>query len=293
MSTEAARSRLAAALPRGYRLGMDLAFRELGGGHGDPPIVILHGLFGSSQNWAGVGRRLAEGGRGHVVALDMRNHGDSGHAPTHGLADLVGDLGDWAAAHAPGPLVLIGHSMGGLAAMGFALAHPGLTAGVASIDIAPRPYRRNHEHEFQALHTDISGCRDRAALDALLSPLIADQRERQFLLMNAVRDGNGFRWRCNVDAMEKHTVAEDWAEARGRYDGPALLVAGGRSGYVRPSDHEVMRRFFPRAIVEQIPGADHWVNVSAPNELVSILSRFLDAESAGYRDAIKAAPPRR
>jgi pimeloyl-ACP methyl ester carboxylesterase len=260
---------------------MELAFRELGGT--GSPVVILHGLFGSSQNWAGMGRRLAA--RGHVFALDLRNHGDSPHAPTHGLTDCVEDLHDWARAHAQEPLALIGHSMGGLVAMGFALAHPDLVAGVAAVDIAPRPYPRNHEAQFQALHTDISGCANRAELDTLLTPLIPDSRERQFMLMNAVRGGVGFAWRCNVEALEKHTVAEDFARVRGRFDGEALLVACGKSPYVRAEDHAIMRGFFPNARVAPIPLADHWPHVSAPAETEQILGEFLDA--------IKSARPRR
>jgi esterase len=252
---------------------MDLAFRELGGN--GPPIVILHGLFGSSQNWAGVGRRLSA--RGATFTLDLRNHGDSPHAPTHSLSDCVEDLRDWARAHAREPLRLIGHSMGGLVAMGFALSHPELVAGAASVDIAPRPYPRNHEVQFRALHTDISGCANRAELDALLAPLIEDKRERQFLLMNAVREGTGFRWRCNVEAMERHTVAEDFARVHGSYEGPSLLVGCGRSPYVRPDDQQVMRRFFPHARVVTIPQADHWPHVTAPEELLVILEEFLDA----------------
>jgi esterase len=252
---------------------MDLAFRELGGR--GSPVVILHGLFGSSQNWAGMGRRLAA--RGHVYALDLRNHGDSPHAPTHSLADCVEDLHDWARAHERGPLALIGHSMGGLVAMGFALAHPDLVAGVAAVDIAPRPYPRDHEEQFRALHTDIGACRNRADLDALLTPLIPDIRERQFMLMNAVRTGTGFAWRINVGALEKHTVAEDFAGAHGRYDGQALLLACGRSPYVRGEDQALMRRFFPNARVVSIPQADHWPHVTAPAETERILGEFLDA----------------
>jgi esterase len=252
---------------------MDLAFRELGGE--GPPIVILHGLLGSSQNWAGMGRRLAA--RGAVRALDLRNHGDSPHAPTHTLADCVGDLRDWALAHARGPLRLIGHSMGGLVAMGFALSHPEMTAGVAAVDIAPRPYPRNHELQFKALRTDISGYASRAELDALLAPLVPDPAERQFLLMNAVRDGGGFRWRCNIDALEKHTVAEDFARVTASYDGPSLMVACGLSHYVRESDHALMRRFFPSARVMTIPQANHWPHITAPAELQGILEDFLDA----------------
>ena len=250
---------------------MDLWFRDLGGD--GPPIVILHGLFGSSQNWAGMGRRLAAAGR--VYALDLRNHGESPHAPTHTLDDCVQDVADWSAAHAPAPLRLIGHSMGGLVAMGFALRHPARTAGVASIDIAPRPYPPEHGPELQALKTDISGCRSRAEVDALLLPILPDTRTRQFIMTNAARDGDGFRWKPHVAVLEHRQVASDWGSMTGRYEGEALLIAGGRSGYVRPEDHPLMRRYFPRARIEVLPGADHWPHVTAADALEGLLREFL------------------
>ena len=250
---------------------MDLWFRDFGGD--GPPLVILHGLFGSSQNWAGMGRRLAAVGR--VFALDLRNHGESPHAPTHTLDDCIQDLADWSDAHAAGPLRLVGHSMGGLVAMGFALRHPARTAAVASIDIAPRPYPLEHGPELQALKTDIGGCRSRVDLDALLLPILPDARTRQFIMTNAARDGDGFRWKPNVAVLEHRQVASDWGSMTGRYDGAALLAAGGRSDYVRPDDHELMRRFFPRARIEVLPGADHWMHVTAADALESLLSAFL------------------
>ena len=250
---------------------MDLWFRDLGGSGG--PVVILHGLFGSSQNWAGMGRRLSA--EGHVYAPDLRNHGESPHAPTHTLADCVQDLVDWSDAHARGPLRLVGHSMGGLVVMGFALRHAERTAGVAVIDIAPRPYPPEHGEELRALKTDISACRSRAEIDALLLPLLPDLRTRQFIMTNAARDGDGFRWKPNVAVLEHREVASDWGSVSGRYDGEALLVAGGRSGYVRPEDHDLMRRFFPRARIEVLPAADHWPHVTAPDALDKALRRFL------------------
>jgi esterase len=256
----------AATLP-----GMDLSFRDLGGE--GIPVVILHGLFGSSQNWAGMGRRLAA--RGHVCALDLRNHGDSPHSPSNTLADCVADVLEWVQAHGNRPIAVIGHSLGGLVAMGFAIRHPGLTAGVATIDIAPRPYPPEHGSELRALKTDISGCRSRAALEKVLLPLVFDVRTRQFLLTNAVRAGDGFRWRLNVEALERNTVAADWASAVGRFDGEALLVAGARSGYVLPEDLQVMRGFFPRARIHVLPEADHWPHVTAPDDLEAVLRDFL------------------
>ncbi len=261
---------------------MDLSYRDLGGS--GQPVVILHGLFGSSQNWAGMGRRLADSGR--VFALDLRNHGESPHAATHSLADCVEDLADWARARGCGPMRLIGHSMGGLVAMAFALRHPESTAGVASVDIAPRAYPPDHAQEAAALRTDISRYRSRAEVEAVVAPLIPDARERQFLLTNAVRKGEGFAWRLNMDALEKSTLSSDWADVTGLYEGEALLLAGGRSGYVRPEDHALMRRFFPRARVETLADADHWPHVTAAAELEARLRGFL------ARAAIKPPPAR-
>lgn len=261
---------------------MDLWFRDLGGS--GEPIVILHGLFGSSQNWAGMGRKLSPSG--HLFALDLRNHGESPHAPTHSLADCVQDLADWADARGLRRLRLIGHSMGGLVAMGFALRHPQRTSGAASIDIAPRPYPPEHAGELSAMKTDIRSCRSRAEVEAVLLPMVPDVRTRQFLMTNAVRDGEGFRWRPNVPVLERSTVASDWADTEGRYEGEALLIACGKSSYVQEQDHALMRRFFPRVRIETLAAADHWPHVTAPRELEAALRAFLE------RAAISAADPR-
>lgn len=219
---------------------MDLAFRDLGGN--GPPIVILHGLFGSSQNWASLGRRLAA--RGRCFALDLRNHGDSPHAPTHSLADCVEDLRIWIERRLDEPPRLVGHSMGGLAAMGFAIAHPRMTAAAALIDIAPRAYPLDHEREFQALQTDISVCRSRTELDALLAPLLPDPLVRQ----EGHEGGGGFAWRLNVAALEFSSISGDFSGVTGRFEGPALFVAGGSSDYLREADHAAVLRHFPRAL---------------------------------------------
>lgn len=238
---------------------------------------MLHGLFGSSQNWAGTGRRLVS--QGMVYALDLRNHGDSPHAPTHTLSDCVGDLQEWVTAHAQGPVRLIGHSMGGQAAMGFAAALPDLLAGLAVLDIAPRPYPVDHEEELRALRTDIRECSTRADLDALLAPLLPDPGVRQFILTNAVREGEGFRWRLNVETLAASTLSSDFADFAGRFEGPTLLVACGRSPYVREEDRALMKRYFPAVQIRTIPEADHWPHISAPVALEKALHEFLSRTS--------------
>jgi pimeloyl-ACP methyl ester carboxylesterase len=259
---------------------MDLAFRDLGGD--GPPFVILHGLFGSSQNWVGMGRRLLDCGR--CFLLDLRNHGDSPHSPEHSLEACVGDVAEWARAHAEGPLRLIGHSMGGLVAMGFAIAHPGLTLGIASLDIAPLAYEPGHEQELRALSTDLDGCRTRADLDARLSPILPDATARQFILTNAVRDGDGFRWRLDPAVLASSTLSEDFTRVSGAFDGPALLVAGGRSPYVDDDGRRAMLRHFPAARIVTIPEADHWLHVTAPDALERTLSDFLSNAAIPVRD---------
>ena len=253
---------------------MELAFRDLGGS--GPPLLFLHGLFGSSQNWASVARRLSDLGR--AVALDLRNHGSSPHAPTHTLADCVADLEGWAARHAGGdPVRLVGHSMGGLVAMAFAIAHPGAVGALAVIDIAPRAYPLDHEREFEALRTDIGAAAGRADLDAILAPVLPDPAARAFMLTNAVRraTSHGFQWRINTPALLTSTISRDFAAVTGTFDGPALFVAGGRSSYLTSGDHPQIHARFPRARIEVIPGADHLPHVSAPVELEAILRGFL------------------
>jgi esterase len=250
---------------------MELSCRALGGE--GAPIVILHGLFGSSQNWAGMGRKLVS--QGAVFALDLRNHGDSPHAPTHTLSDCVGDLQEWVTAHGKEPVRLIGHSMGGQVAMGFAIACPALVSGLVVVDIAPRPYAPEHERELRALQTDISGCRSRAEVDALLSPILPDLRDRQFILTNAVREEEGFRWRLNVGALRLSTVSNDFADVTGTYAGETLLVACGRSNYITKEDHGLMQHFFPGVRIQTIPEADHWPHISAPAELEKMLKEYL------------------
>ncbi len=254
---------------------VDLSFRGFGGD--GPPILLLHGLFGSSQNMAGVGRRLSLHWR--CAALDLRNHGDSPHDPSMSLEDCVEDLERWCALHEPRPVTVVGHSMGGLAAMGFAIRHPERVTRLVVVDIAPRVYPVDHEDEFRALGTDISGCATRAELDALLAPILPEERVRSFILTNAVRGPVGFSWRLNVDALRSARIFSGFSTVTGRYEGDTLFVVGGRSDKVRPEDMPRMSMLFPGSRVVVIPDADHWVHATAREPFMEILEKFLSGRN--------------
>ncbi len=253
---------------------VNLSFRDFGG-HGRP-VVLLHGLFGSSRNWAGAAHRLSALGR--VYALDLRNHGDSPHTASHSLADCVGDLLAWARSHAKDPLCLVGHSMGGIVAMGFAIAHPELVERLVVVDIAPRAYPLDHEPEFAALRTDISSCGSRREIDSLLQGTVPDPRVRSFLLTNAVRADSGFRWRLNTEALARSSLMSDFSGITGTCGRPSLFLLGGNSRSVSEADRERIRSFFPQATIQSIPGADHWVHASAPEAFALSVEVFLDGK---------------
>jgi esterase len=236
-------------------------------------ILILHGLFGSARNWVTVGRFLSHYGR--AVALDCRNHGNSPHAPTHSLTDLIADLSGYIEGCCPEPPLLVGHSMGGLTAMGCALLYPEAIDGLIVVDIAPRAYSLDIEAELAALRIDLSGMKTRQEVDAAMAPLIPDRGLRQFLQLNLERQEGGFRWKLNVPALEQATFAAGLPALPGRYEGRTLFVRGGASDYVPDSDLPLIARRFPRSTVETLPGADHWLHHSARPRFEAILERFL------------------
>ena len=253
---------------------MKLHHRDFGGT--GRPLVICHGMFASSKNWAGVGRALAA--KAHVYALDLRNHGDSPHAPTHSLEDLRGDLEKWIEANCSEPPDLLGHSMGGLAAMAVAVHTPELVRRLVVADIAPLDYGISHHEVFAALELDISQFSSRGELDAALVDRVPDEAVRGFVHMNARRTKGGFAWTVNVDALRSATVGRDAAALNGTFDGPTLLVFGAESPYWTAEAAERARSMFGGARIEVIPGAGHWLHVTAQAEFVEVVGGFISAD---------------
>lgn len=255
---------------------MRLHHRDFGGA--GTPILILHALFASSKNWVSVGQHLSR--HGHALALDLRNHGDSPHADSHSLADLVADVEQWAADNLAAAPVLLGHSMGGLAAMAYALRHPGDVRALIVVDIAPRYYGHRYEGELAALRLDLSRCRTRREVDEALAPLIPDPAVRSFFQMSVEKTegpAGGYRWKINGPALADSALlrGEGFELLEGRYPGPALFVAGGASSFITPADHPLIRERFPAAQIHTIPGADHWLHHSAAAAFLAEVEDFL------------------
>jgi pimeloyl-ACP methyl ester carboxylesterase len=244
------------------------------------PLVILHGLFGSARNWASIARALSDHHR--VIALDQRNHGLSPWSDEMDYPALAADLRD---AVAPlGRCALVGHSMGGKAAMTFALLYPGLVERLAVVDIAPVSYiGRQHGDTIRAMRAlDLSSVTRRAEVEEALRSDVDDPSIRAFLLQNLEpAPEGGMRWRLNL-AVLQHALPTimDWPEpvvAGRHYDGPTLFLAGGRSDYITPEAQPAIRGYFPRARLETMPASGHWPHAEQPETFLGLLRSFLQS----------------
>jgi pimeloyl-ACP methyl ester carboxylesterase len=242
-----------------------------------PPLVVAHGLFGSGRNWGAIAKRLADVRR--VVAVDMRNHGESLWSDDHSYEALAADLAEVIEAEG-GRADLLGHSMGGKAAMALALAEPSRVVSLVVADIAPRAYRHTQAPMIEAMRSvDLSAVARRSDADAQLRDRVEDPAVRAFLLQSL--DAAERRWRLNLDALDTGMDRlVGWPEPGGRYDGPALFLRGEASDYVTDADEPEIRRLFPRARVETIAGAGHWLHAEAPRPFEAALRAFLTSREA-------------
>lgn len=241
--------------------------------------MLLHGLFGSSANWLGIARELAQCGR-RALLPDLRNHGRSFHHPDVSYAALAGDLLRLLDDTGVDEADLVGHSMGAKAAMWLALAEPGRVRSLVAVDSAPVGYPNRLDAilaALQAIRLDTLAAR--ADADAVLAGRVTDRRVRDYLLQNLVREDGCWRWRMNLPALaEGIGTIVAWPEAvpRGSYPGRALFLYGGESDYVLPDHEPRIRRLFPYARLRSVAGAGHWVYADRPADVVAALRAFLD-----------------
>ena len=243
-------------------------------GEGDT-LVLLHGLFGQSGNFGVIQRRLVQGGR-RIIALDLRNHGASPHAPGMDYRIMAEDVHETLAAIDVLPCAVLGHSMGGKVAMALALTHPGVVSRLCVADIAPVRYPP-HLATYAAamrdlpLHPGLT----RAEADAGLAPVVPDVGERAFLLSN-LRLGTHPHWRIGLDAIIAGMGdIQDWPEiAASPYAGPTLFLAGARSHYLRPEHRPAISALFPAARFVTLKNSGHWPHADDPDGFVSVVEAF-------------------
>lgn len=248
---------------------------------GRPPVVLLHGLFGSARNWGTHQKTLAAEGR-QVLALDLRNHGDSPHGPVPSYATLAADVAETLAARGIARCRLIGHSMGGKVGMALALTMPALVERLVIADIAPRAYAHGNARLIAAMRgLTLTPGMTRAEASTALAADIPDGMIRSFLLLNlrlGVAQPNG--WRIGLDELaEGISVIEGWQPIAGAYPGLVLSIAGGRSHYVTQAARANLTALFPAIRFATLPDAGHWLHVDDPQGFIAAVSRFLAAPS--------------
>ena len=240
----------------------------------EPPLVIVHGLFGSARNWGVIARRLSEDRL--VIAVDQRNHGDSHWDPAHGYEDMAADLAHVIADHG-GRADVLGHSMGGKAAMQLALTHRDAVRRLVVADIAPVTYDHSQNHLVQAMmELDLTGLSLRSKADERLSRTVSDPGVRAFLLQSLDLKSDPPRWKLNLEVLrEEMECITGWPDTPGVFDGPTLFVSGAQSDYVRPEHHAAILAQFPEARFAEIGGAGHWLHAERPREFEAVVRDFI------------------
>jgi pimeloyl-ACP methyl ester carboxylesterase len=256
---------------------VELHFRR-SGPTGAVPVVILHGLFGTSDNWGTIGRELAEPTVPgmpalDVVLVDLRDHGRSPHTDKTSYDLMAADVHALVVQLGLKDIVLVGHSMGGKAAMAFAQQWPELLRQLIVVDISPKEHDNNHDHIIEALRTaDLSAGRTRREVEEHVSSIVKEPGVVQFLLKNLywVEEGK-LAWRVNVDLLAREIDAILAAIGPKRVTVPTLFIRGGQSDYILREDIPAILEQFPKGRVETISYAGHWVHAQAPEEVTAFI----------------------
>jgi len=256
---------------------MHLYHRAYGQPSDRPPVVLLHGLFGSSGNWHGIARRLE--GQHRVIVPDLRNHGRSPHAEAAGYQAMAEDVRGLLEQVSAGPAALVGHSMGGKVALWLALQHPDRVDRVAALDIAPVTYPPRFGEIIQAMASlDLARLGNRAEADASLAERIRNPTLRAYLLQNlSLRQGR-WHWRINLPTLARslpELLDFPRPSPHQQFTGPALFLYGARSDYVHGRNLAAIRALFPNARLRAVAGAGHWLYSEQPEAVAAALLGFL------------------
>ncbi len=252
-----------------------LSYSEHGNIDGTP-VLIAHGLYGSGRNWGVIAKRLSDTRR--VITVDMRNHGQSFWSDDHGYADMAGDLAQ-VIDTLGGPMDVVGHSMGGKAAMMLALNRPDTVHRLVVGDIAPVGYGHSQMQYIDAMRAvDLTKVTRRSEANDQLAALGVEPALCSFLTQSL--DVAEARWRLNLDALAENMPAIlDFPKMNTSFEGPALFLSGGASDYVTREHRPIIRTLFPRTRFVKIPNAGHWLHADDPRAFEGTVRAYLDAEA--------------
>lgn len=241
-----------------------------------PPLMIVHGLFGSARNWNVIAKRMSE--TRTVIAPDMRNHGTSFWADSHSYEDMARDLSELIAAQG-GVVDLVGHSMGGKAAMMLALTNPSQVARLLVADIAPVSYTHSQQQFIDAMRAvDLSQVTRRADAVAQLAQYVEDKTLQSFFTQSL--DVKNQRWHYNLDALERDMdKVLSFPDIHATYDGLTLFLSGANSDYVLPGHRARIKTHFNNVKFAKIPDAGHWLHAEQPHAFEASLRAFLNFEA--------------
>ena len=260
---------------------MELFYRKEGNGS---PLVIVHGLYGSSDNWINIGKRLAK--KHTVYMIDQRNHGRSPFAETHSFNDLRNDLQDFFEKHKIEKATILGHSMGGKVAMWFAADFPEKVEKLVIADIAPKNYLLLKDDSQFYLHQnillamleiDFSKIKSRNDIDDFMAEKLDNKQIRQFLLKNVIKDNetNQYKWRVNAEVLYSYLeeivsgVNKNWLDDRIPITSyPVIFIRGMKSKYILPEDELLINEIYPDSRIINIPNAGHWLHAEQPEKFI-------------------------
>ena len=263
---------------------MRLFFRSLGEGI---PIIILHGLFGSSDNWIPVARKIAE--RYRVVLVDLRNHGLSPHSDVHTYQSMENDLVELLDDLNIDKAHILGHSMGGKVAMKFAIDYPDKTISLIVADILPRDYLKNqpqfHQPFFETIEKiDLRNMETRKEIENEIKKITSDQQIINSILKNLRYSEKKFEWKINVAALKTHQNHllsqinfDNLSKSPAKTNYPVLFIKGSESDYITDYEFNKTYNIYQKAKLETIIGTTHWLHFEKPDELSQLVTNFLES----------------
>ena len=248
---------------------MQLHIQIIGQGQ---PLVLLHGLFGSADNWGTIAKHFSQ--HYQVISVDLRNHGRSPHSESQTSPEMADDLLEVLDALGLEQVHLLGHSLGGKVAMQFATQYPERVSKLIVVDMAMRAYADEHTHLIDAMMAvDLSQLASRNDVDRVLKAPISNLMVRQFLLTNLLKAEEQLQWRINLPALEAN-YAKFIAPIAAHFEKTSLFIRGERSHYVNDSDVAEIKIQFPKAEIISLP-TDHWVHAEQPQLFIQTVEGFL------------------